>query len=279
MLTIQDVNSQRHILQLDGEIWKDLVGYEGSYKVSNLGRIKSVSRFILFGKWDSPRHIDEFIMKVQVGKTGYGYVTLSVLGKPKRVRVNRQVALAFLPNPNNLSDVDHINEDKLDNRLVNLQWLSNHDNRHRPCTIQRTTEITRMANRKKANNIIMYDTDGNLLKKFECISDVTKETGICVSCIMDCVRHKVRKTHDRIFRFEGDDVLFDHKEKQPRKRPVLQCDMDGKAIAYHESLSSAVNALGVSKSSVSKIAACCRGLRKSLYGYTWKYPENNILSQ
>lgn len=95
------------------EIWKDIDGYSGRYQVSNLGRIKSVN----------PRGKDgEIIFSTCCNQAGYRVVNLRTDGKPKTFLVHRLVASAFLPNPHNFKIVNHINENREDNRVENLEW-------------------------------------------------------------------------------------------------------------------------------------------------------------
>ena len=104
------------------EIWKDIKGYEGLYKVSNLGRVKSVER-VCKSKFGSFRRVSEKIRKVVIGNTGYYEVTLNKKGKRKTFKIHQLVAINFLnhkPCGYNLI-VDHINNDQLDNKVENLQ--------------------------------------------------------------------------------------------------------------------------------------------------------------
>ena len=88
-----------------GEIWKDIQNYEGSYQVSNYGRVKSLSRV------DSLGHKrNEKILKSRKNRQGYYDVSLYKNGKPKYCRINRLVAQAFIPNPNNYPCVNHKDE-------------------------------------------------------------------------------------------------------------------------------------------------------------------------
>jgi hypothetical protein len=102
------------------EYWKPIIGYEGLYEVSNLGRIKSVKRYGTLGgiiiPWNNSK------------KAPYLRVGLSKNNKRKRLLVHRLVAEAFIPNPNNLKEVNHINGNKQDNKVDNLEWNSKSQN-------------------------------------------------------------------------------------------------------------------------------------------------------
>ncbi len=112
------------------EIWKDIVvdkedpnTYKGLYQVSNMGRIKSLSRIL------SNNHIIEGkILKNKIGKSGYNSVNLSKNGKAKTYKVHRLVALTFIPNPENKPYIDHINTIRIDNRVSNLRWVTQKEN-------------------------------------------------------------------------------------------------------------------------------------------------------
>lgn len=105
------------------EIWKDVKGYEGLYQVSNLGDVRSIDRISPYG-----RRLKGVIRRITVNKNGYAYVNLSINGKAHNFTVHRLVATAFVPNPHGLHTVNHINENKLDNRAENLEWVTLADN-------------------------------------------------------------------------------------------------------------------------------------------------------
>lgn len=98
------------------EIWKPVVGYEGLYEVSSLGRVRSLDRY------DSNNHfLKGRILRLCVDTKGYLKVGLSSNGKVKTYMVHRMVVEAFIPNPDNLPEVNHIDEDKKNNRVDNLE--------------------------------------------------------------------------------------------------------------------------------------------------------------
>ena len=108
------------------EIWKDIEGYEGFYKISNLGRVKSCERVIIATR----RHkltfvkIKERIRVIRKNHKGYLYVMLNKDGKTKVLKIHRLVAQAFIPNPDNLPCVNHKDEDKTNNIVTNLEWCT-----------------------------------------------------------------------------------------------------------------------------------------------------------
>ena len=102
---------------LKGEIWIDVENFEGSYKVSNLGRIKSLER-----KDRYDRHIPEKILDCKPNGEGLS-IRLQKHGKKWNIQVHKLVAIHFIPNPANLPEIFHINKNKLDNRVENIMWV------------------------------------------------------------------------------------------------------------------------------------------------------------
>lgn len=108
------------------EVWKDVVGFEGLYQVSNLGRLKGL-----------PRRVNNHKGFIQLGErylSGHqitkGYIQVQLSSRPNRVQklIHVLVATAFIPNPNNYPQVNHINGDKADNRAENLEWVTQSEN-------------------------------------------------------------------------------------------------------------------------------------------------------
>lgn len=108
------------------EIWKDVVGYEGLYEVSNLGRVRSLDRVVAHHTAGTAVRRGKMMSLSFDGN--YLNVSFSRDGKTVTRRVHRVVAEAFIPNPNNYSDVDHIDCNKLNNHIDNLRWCTSADN-------------------------------------------------------------------------------------------------------------------------------------------------------
>ena len=111
------------------EIWKDVVGYEGIYEVSDLGRVRTHKNKTTFTNKHGVRHWKQRILKLRKDqKNGCLSVSLWKNNKGKSFLIHRLVAIAFIPNPNNLYTVNHKDGNRNNNRLDNLEWLSLKDN-------------------------------------------------------------------------------------------------------------------------------------------------------
>lgn len=119
--------TKMNMTNIKQESWKNIKGYETFYKISSLGRVKSLAKTIT-RKDGEVKNLSEKIIKPFLTKKGYKQIVLTKDGDKKKHYIHRLVAQAFIPNPNNLPEVNHINEDKLDNDVVNLEWLSRIDN-------------------------------------------------------------------------------------------------------------------------------------------------------
>lgn len=115
------------ILRNAPEYWCDVNGYEGIYQVSNLGNVRSLDR-VITRKNGKKLAIKGQLMKLHLDHRGYLRLNLRHLGKDKNSKIHRLVAQAFLPNPHNKPQVNHLNGDKLDNNVCNLEWCTQNEN-------------------------------------------------------------------------------------------------------------------------------------------------------
>jgi hypothetical protein len=113
------------------EIWKDIEDYDGYYQVSNLGRVKSLSKKVNFTNWNSninfKRRTKERILSNKKVK-GYNCILLSKNNKQKNFRVCRLVAIHFIDNPLNKNQVNHIDGNKNNDNVCNLEWVTAKEN-------------------------------------------------------------------------------------------------------------------------------------------------------
>lgn len=126
------------------EEWKDIEGYEGLYQVSDWGNVKSLPRL---SKRSTSRHrgtsilINERILKQSFQTSGYKVVVLCKDGNNRQFQVHRLVAEAFIPNPENKPQIDHINTNKAENNVENLRWCTHTENMNNPITLLKKSKL------------------------------------------------------------------------------------------------------------------------------------------
>ena len=151
------------------EEWRDVVGYEGLYQVSNQGRVKSLERKI--PHWcGGERTVKERILKPKTDRYGYLIVGLYAAGKRKMLRVHRLVCQTFHENPGNKPQINHINEIKTDNRARNLEWATARENSNFG------TRNERMA-KTKSKPVGQYTLGGELVKIWPSAMEAQRQTG------------------------------------------------------------------------------------------------------
>ena len=164
------------------EIWKDIEGYEGLYQVSSEGRIKSLSRLTSNG-----RKIAEKILKPSNNGWGYLQVILCKDGKHINHRIHRLVAQAFIPNPENKPEVNHIDENKENNNVDNLEWVTSKENSNHGTHKERVAKA-------QSKPVMGISLDGKSYLYFNSTMDAGRLGGFKQSAISACCRGE-RKTH------------------------------------------------------------------------------------
>ena len=112
---------------MEEEIWKDVIGYEGLYRVSNLGRVKSLYKIIMY-KNNTLHPVKEKYMKIYIDTKGYPIVDLSKNGIRKHIGIHTLIARAFIPNPKNRTEINHKDLNKLNFNISNLEWSTRKEN-------------------------------------------------------------------------------------------------------------------------------------------------------
>lgn len=181
-------------VSLEGEQWKDVVGYEGMYAVSNLGRVAGLYR-ITVTKAGWCRSCKPQIMKPKRNckKTGHLVIYLCKNGKHNPEYVHRMVALAFIPNPNNLPMVEHLDCDATNNKIHNLRWTTQSGNMNNPITIKRMSESQRKKRLPMLHKPVVCISSNGETKFYKSMSETVKD-GFRSSSVSICCSGKI-KTH------------------------------------------------------------------------------------
>lgn len=164
------------------EIWKPVVGFEGRYEVSSLGRIRTLERKYLSGEHRNIiKTVVPGLLFVKNNSSGYGQVKFTKDGKRYFRKVSRVVCEAFHPNPENKPQVNHINGIRDDDRSENLEWSTDYENKvHSYRVLKRRISgsaaipkfgVDNPASRKVAKLTL----SGDVVNEYACMADAEKE--------------------------------------------------------------------------------------------------------
>ena len=151
------------------EIWKDVEGFEGLYQVSDIGNVRSITRY-------------KKILKSSKDKDGYKYVKLKHKGVVKHCRICRLVASAFIPHNENKNQVNHIDTNRLNDNVKNLEW----------CTIAENIRHSALLGHYKGKGTkkVKQFLGDSLIKEWESISEAAEKLNISLSNISKCANGK-----------------------------------------------------------------------------------------
>lgn len=170
------------------EVWKDIVGYEGLYQVSNWGRVRSLNY----------RHAIGNIKILVPYSDRIGYLHIELSGK--KFLVHRLVAIAFIPNPNNYPVVNHKDCNPQNNRVENLEWCTQkYNTNYADCQEKRKKVITNRADISK--RVGQFTKEGVLKAEYLSINEAHRQTGFPIADICRCCQGKRKSCHGFIFKY------------------------------------------------------------------------------
>jgi hypothetical protein len=193
------------------EIWRDIQDYEGLYQVSNLGRVKSLYK-------------QGTILKPQINNRGYYFVMLYRNGKYHHALVHRLVATTFIPNKENLPQVNHRDEDKSNNVVSNLEWCDNlYNNLYHDKSAK--TGV------KEGKPVAQYSLDGKLVKVWQSAHEAER-SGYHAGHISDCCRGVINTHLNYLWRYVNSKQAPKQIKPYVRKRFTNRRDLSQKVAQY-----------------------------------------------
>lgn len=189
------------------EIWKDIKGYEGLYQISSFGNVKSLDRYIINKNGDKQYFPGKYL--TQGISDSYLKVTLSKNNKQRTFRVHILVARAFIPNPENKPEVNHIDGNKKNNKVNNLEWNTRSENElhayrnglAKPSNKQKQA-VAKYAKENYSKKVVQYSLNGEFIKEWNSMHDVWRELGIRPSYICRCCKGLRNQTYGYIWKYK-----------------------------------------------------------------------------
>ena len=235
-------------------MWKKYIyeGVETEYSVSTEGIVrKDTTNYILS----------------QSIQQDYKFVTLNINGKQKRMRVHRLVAETFIDNSENKPYVNHINGNRGDNNVENLEWVTPSENTQHAVN-------TGLFISGRTRPVIQYNLDGERMATFESATEAARQTGGSQSKITMCCCRQRETANDYQWRYYDDiqDVTKIQKRFITGKK-VAQCNENGEILNIYPSFKAAAEAVNGTSSAISRV---CSGMNIRHKGYKWKLVDDIV---
>lgn len=277
---IQDyaVNSARWLSleDFDGEVWKDFP-LDSIYQLSNYGRLKVKERVMVIPtkRSDKPytAHFKPKIKKQQLGEHYYTS-TIRLNGKGKTMTIHRMVCMAFHDNPHNYPEINHKDENKLNNRADNLEWCT------RLYNVRFGTGIKRMSVKMKnrvdqSKTVYQFDFNGKFIAKYPSVSEAARQVNVCAMSIIQVCQGKTFSVKGYIWSYTNSQseianriIKMNNSFRSSSYNIICQYKLDGEIVAEYDSVTNAANITGIKSCYISR---CLHNKRKSGGGYKWKF--------
>lgn len=246
--------------QEEKELWEYIKDYP-EYKVSNLGRIKRLAYYknVCNG---GKQYCEERILKPQKRKFGYLAVMLCKKGIKKSFLIHRLVAMTFIPNPQNLPQVNHKDENPSNNKIDNLKWCNQKYNSNYGTSKKRISE--KLKNGVLSKAVERYNKEGDYIDEFPSAIEASRILNLNVSGIVSCCNeNKKYKTCGGFqWKYKGSE-----KEIKNLIIKILQFDKKNNYINTYNSLAEASKLAGISRTAISN---CLSNLSNTAGGYIWR---------
>lgn len=165
------------------EEWRDVVGYEGLYEVSNLGNVRSCEHFT------NGHHLMPRVLRQNLSNR-YLYVKLYKNQTKRSLRVHRLVALAFVPNPDGKPQVNHIDGNRFNNSASNLEWCTSSENMVHAIE----TGLFKPSTERTKKKVLQLSMDGEVIKEWSSLTEAAKSLKLQVPNISHCCSGRIRST-------------------------------------------------------------------------------------
>ena len=263
------------------ELWKSVGMFRGidfsSYESSTFGNVRSIDRDVKYKDGRIRKYKGTVLSKYKNRYTGYMQVILCNKGKPYTIPVHELIMNAHNPNPNPeiYTDINHIDEDKTNNRLSNLEWTTHKENCNHGTAIKRHAQSIR-------NNfvpIVQLDFKGNIINVYYNVKQIDN-SGFLRNNIVQAINKNnyAYKNYfwirlDEYNNLSQEELLRLIKNKVPKKhktnnRAVIQLSKDGEFIREYCSLTDAAKEMNVIRQAIQQ---CTSGRMKTCKGYKWEY--------
>lgn len=190
------------------EIWKDIRGYEGIYQVSSAGRVRSLDRTVHFSDGRFRKYKGQILKRESRTSSGYKQCILKVNGFSKYAYIHRLVAQAFVNNPENKPEVNHINGNKLDNTAENLEWVTASENDYHAVATglrkpsEKQKKVASYYGKLNGKPVVQYTRSGEAVCRYESGYAADRSMGFRLGSVSEACSGKCKTRGGFVWKYE-----------------------------------------------------------------------------